>query len=139
MKEVKIKIPSSTEFIGPVVKFCYALFTDRDLEESVVSNVVTSVIEALSNAITHGNRSDITKNIDISIQVNKNRLNIKVRDEGIGFDINSLPDPLAPENLLKPYGRGIFFIKSFMDDVTFHVNKKSSTLVMKKVFEHNIE
>ena len=113
MKEVKIKIPSSTEFIGPVVKFFYALFTNRGLEESVVSNVVTSVIEAISNAITHGNRSDITKSIDISIQINKNKLNIKVRDQGHGFDINALPGPLTPENLLKPYGRGIFFIKSF--------------------------
>ena len=139
MKEVHIKIPSSTEFIGPVVKFFYALFTDRGLEENVVSNVVTSVIEAVSNAITHGNRSDITKSIDISIQINKNKLKIEVRDEGKGVDINSLPDPLAPENLLKPYGRGIFFIKSFMDDVRFHVNEKSSILVMKKIFDRNIE
>ena len=90
VKEVKIKIPSSTEFVGPVVKFFYTLFTDRGLEEHIVSNVVTAVIEAVSNAITHGNRSDITKSIDISIQVNKNKLNIKVRDEGNGFDINSL-------------------------------------------------
>lgn len=139
MKEVKINIPSSTEFVGPVVKFLYAFFSNKGIQETVASNVVTSVIEAVGNAIVHGNNNDISKKIDILIQINKNTLNIEVQDEGEGFDTDSLPDPLAPENLLKPCGRGIFLIKIFMDHVMFDFNGSGSKIIMEKSFDHNIE
>ena len=106
---------------------------------SICSRSETSVIEAVGNAITHGNQSNINKKITVSIQVNKNKINIEVQDEGTGFDVNSLPDPLAPENLLNPRGRGIFLIKSLMDKVMVDSNGKNSTLIMEKVFECDIE
>lgn len=140
MKEVNIKIPSSIEFVGPIVKFFYAMFEDKEIEETIVTHVVTSVIEAVGNAIMHGNEEDISKEIYILVQINNNKLSIKVRDEGKGFDVDSLPNPLAPENLLNPCGRGILLIKSFMDNVMFDFHDgKGSTIIMEKVFEHDIE
>ena len=139
VKELHIVIPSSTEFVGPIMSFLYALFKNKNIEEPAVSNVVTSVIEAVANAITHGNNADINKKIEIIIYVHQKSLRIEVQDEGKGFRVNSLPNPLAPENLLKPCGRGIFLIKSFMDSVEFDFKRKGTRLIMKKEFSQNIE
>jgi serine/threonine-protein kinase RsbW len=139
VKELSLVIPSSIEFVGPIMSFFYTLFKDKGIEEHVVSNVVTSVIEAIANAINHGNHADDTKKIAIGICVDKNNLTIEVKDQGPGFDVSSLPDPLAPENLLKPCGRGIFLIRSFMDNVEFRHEDGGMKLCMQKVFPFNIE
>ena len=139
MKEIQIQIPSSTEFVGPIVKFFDAMFADKGLEQSLVSNLVTSVIEAVGNAIVHGNRSDLQKNVNVLITLNKNVIKFAVHDEGRGVDIESLPDPLTPENLLKPCGRGIFLIKTFMDEVRCERNGRGSTLIMQKTLEQDLE
>ncbi len=139
VKELNIVVPSSTEFVGPIMSFLYILFKDKGIEQTVVANVVTSVIEAVANAIIHGNKADTNKKIKISVCVDKNKINIEVQDEGEGFDATNLPNPLAPENLLKPCGRGIFLIKTFMDNVDFDFEKKGTKLIMQKVFDHDIE
>ena len=139
MKEIQIQIPSSTEFVGPIVKFFDAMFVDKGLEQSLVSNLVTSVIEAVGNAIVHGNQSDLQKNVNVQMTMNENTVQFAVRDEGRGVDIETLPDPLAPENLLKPCGRGIFLIKTFMDDVRCERNGCGSTLIMQKTLSQNLE
>jgi len=81
-----------------------------------------AVRESVINAIKHGNRHDAGKFVFVEFvtrpAVNPDELAISIRDQGEGFDPNALPDPLAPENLLKSSGRGIFFMRSFMDDVT---------------------
>ena len=139
VKELRIVIPSSTEFVGPIVSFLHALFQNKGIEEKIVANVVTSVIEAVANALKHGNHADAAKKIAIALLVDRNTLAIEVQDEGAGFDATNLPDPLAPENLLAPCGRGIFLIKSYMDQVAFRFEPKGTTLSMQKVFAHNIE
>jgi serine/threonine-protein kinase RsbW len=139
VKELHIVIPSSTESVGSIISFFHGLLKDKGCEETAISNTVTSVIEAVANAIIHGNKADITKNIEISVCVDRNKLNIEVQDEGDGFDASNLPDPLAPENIPKPCGRGIFLIKSFMDNVDFDFTGKGTKLIMNKVFDRNIE
>ncbi len=139
MKEISINIPSSAEFIGPVVKFFYAFFADKSVEEGVATSVVTSVIEAVGNAIVHGNKEDARKKIDISVHIHQKTIKITVRDEGKGFDVDSIPDPRDPENLLKLSGRGIFLIRSFMDSVAFNSNGKGSTITMEKALPQNLE
>ncbi|HRR25384.1 MAG TPA: ATP-binding protein [Acidobacteriota bacterium] len=79
------------------------------------------VREAVSNAIEHGNRGDVGKPVHITFEWTPGHLRVSVRDEGKGIDESALPDPLAPDNLLKPKGRGVFFVRSFMDKVRFHV------------------
>jgi serine/threonine-protein kinase RsbW len=78
-----------------------------------------SLREAMANAIKHGNQQNLEKRVEIEMNVVDDVLEIRVRDEGPGFDPASVPDPLAPENRLRTSGRGIFYMKTFMDDVRF--------------------
>lgn len=88
-----------------------------------------AVREAVANAIKHGNLEDPTKQVQVDLTVEGDTLVIRVQDEGRGFDPTHLEDPLAPENLLKPNGRGIFYMKSFMDDVQYGVRPGGGTVV----------
>ena len=139
MKEIKISIPSSTEFVGPVVRFFDTLFADSGISTLLSANIVTSIIEAVGNAITHGNKGELGKKVAIFIQLNKEKIIIEVTDEGEGVELASLPDPLAPENILKPCGRGIFLIKSLMDEVEFNCNGKGAKIIMKKKLDYHLE
>jgi serine/threonine-protein kinase RsbW len=91
------------------------------LDDDTVHWVGVAVRESVINAIKHGNRHDESKLVDVEFSLTPasapTELIVLVRDQGAGFDPASLPDPLAPENLLKSSGRGIFFMRSFMDDV----------------------
>lgn len=82
--------------------------------------VSVAVRESVANAIKHGNKNDTQKTVHVEFAAtfgDTPELTIRVRDEGDGFDPEEVADPLAPENLLKGSGRGIFLIRSFMDDV----------------------
>jgi serine/threonine-protein kinase RsbW len=88
-----------------------------------------AVREAVANAIKHGNRQDPGKQVQVDLAMEGDSLVIRVQDEGIGFDPAHLDDPLAPENLLKPNGRGIFYMKSFMDQIEYCAGPGGGTLV----------
>lgn len=75
--------------------------------------------EALSNAFKHGNRNDPKKGVTLSFQVKKDAIVIEVEDEGEGFDLSTVPDPTATENLEIPCGRGITLMRAYMSEVTF--------------------
>ena len=85
--------------------------------------------EAVANAIKHGNRQDADKRVEVEFRVNGQSLGISVRDHGAGFRPDHVPDPLAPENLLKTDGRGIFFMRQFMDEVRYEFPPGGGTLV----------
>ncbi|MBS1817826.1 MAG: ATP-binding protein [Acidobacteria bacterium] len=90
------------------------------LDEDSMHWVSMAVRESVANAIKHGNQNDATKRVFIafdSVDHGQAGLAIRVRDEGAGFDPETVADPLAPENLLKGSGRGIFLIRSFMDEM----------------------
>jgi len=86
-------------------------FGDEDLMK-----IGMAVRESMVNAIVHGNRYNANKKVRFSVAHTTDRFTIRIADEGEGFDVESLPDPLAPENLLRTSGRGIFLIRSFMDE-----------------------
>src|SRR5512139_2445385 len=92
------------------------------LDEEGLHWVGVAVRESVVNAIKHGNCHDTAKRVHLEFtpltDEGRPGLAIRVRDEGGGFDPEEIPDPLAPENLLKASGRGIFLIKSFMDEMT---------------------
>jgi serine/threonine-protein kinase RsbW len=73
----------------------------------------------VTNAIQHGNKLDLSKTVDIRFEVMPDKLSISVRDQGNGFKAEEIPNPLDTDNLLKPSGRGIFYIRTFMDEVEF--------------------
>jgi serine/threonine-protein kinase RsbW len=90
-----------------------------NFSSEVYGNVLVSVVEAVNNAIKHGNRSDNSKMVHIGWDLNNSLLSITVADEGEGFDFSIIPDPTTPENIEKPHGRGIFLMQHLADQVEF--------------------
>lgn len=88
-----------------------------------------AVREAVANAIKHGNEQNPDKKVVVDLTVEGEELVIRVQDEGAGFDPGRVHDPLAPENLLRPNGRGIFYMKSFMDEINYGSAPGGGTLV----------
>lgn len=95
-----------------------------------------SLRESVTNAIQHGNKLDPTKLVALRFEIQEERLVITVRDQGEGVNEDQLPDPLDPENLLKPGGRGIFFVRSFMDKVSFNKSAEGHEVIMEKRLNH---
>ena len=91
--------------------------------------VDVAVREAVANAIKHGNAQDPGKQVHVDLFREGDDVVIRVEDEGVGFDPTELQNPLAPENLLKPNGRGIFYMKSFMDDIHYGPRPGGGTIV----------
>ena len=92
-------------------------------EEDDQHHISMAARECLVNAVVHGNRYSLHKKVHVAIEAAADRIRIVIRDEGEGFDLSDLPDPLADENLLRHSGRGIFLIRAFMDE--FNVRKVS--------------
>ncbi len=90
-------------------------------DEEALQQIEMAVHESVINAIWHGNKNDDSKRVWIRFEILKDRLEVRVRDQGKGFDPGNVPDPLAEENLLNISGRGIFLIRAFMDE--FRVEK----------------
>ncbi len=86
-------------------------------DEDEQHRIGMAVHESFINAVAHGNKNDATKHVRLRFQISPDRLEIRVRDEGSGFDPGGVPDPLAPQNLLSVSGRGIFLIRAFMDEL----------------------
>jgi len=86
------------------------------LSEEDLMKIGLGVRESMVNAVMHGNRYSAEKKVRFSASSTAERFTVVIADEGAGFTFESLPDPLAPENLMRTSGRGIFLIRSFMDD-----------------------
>src|SRR5262249_6550529 len=91
-----------------------------------------AVREAVVNAIEHGNQYLADKQVDVQFLVGPDALSIYVRDRGAGFDLASLLDPLEPENLLNPTGRGILWMRAFMDEVEYSAHPEGGCVIRMK-------
>jgi len=91
--------------------------------------LVTALREALANAIRHGNKQDPSRKIRIDLGIEDRVVRIRVEDEGQGFDPSAIPDPTEPQNLLRPSGRGIFYMRQFMNRVDFDRASHGGTAV----------
>lgn len=117
--------------IQKVDKFLQGANAEMGLDDGTLYRILVAVTEAVNNAILHGNASDPTKHVRVCLQTTSRLVTIRVNDEGPGFNVSSLPNPLEEANLLKEHGRGVFLIRSLMDDVRFKKLKKGSAVVMK--------
>lgn len=88
-----------------------------------------AVHESMINAVWHGNKSDPSKHVWLRFQIHNDRLEIAIRDQGAGFDVSRIPDPLASENLLNVSGRGILLVRTFMDEFRVESVVGSGTVV----------
>ena len=89
-------------------------------EEDDQHQIGMAVRECMVNAVVHGNRYSSHKRVHLEVLSAAGQITVTIADEGAGFDLNSLPDPLAPENLLRQSGRGILLIRAFMDEFDLH-------------------
>lgn len=108
--ESKLK---NVEFAGGIAR---SISATAGFDEEAGFQIEMAVHEAVINAVRHGNREDPNKKVQVKFMIFEDRLEIHIRDQGKGFDPNTLPDPLAKENLLNISGRGIFLIRKFMDE-----------------------
>lgn len=97
--------------------------------EDVAFGIDMAVREAVTNAVLHGNKLDSAKIAEVDLKKTSERLEINVSDQGKGFNPTEVADPTKPENLLKTSGRGIFFMRNFMDEVNWTVNPGGGTTV----------
>ena len=132
---IEVSIGSALEYLDLVQTITDCITGFMGFDEDSAHWIGMSVRESVTNAIQHGNKLDQSKKVDIGFEVGPDRLAITVRDQGNGFKAEQLPNPLDPENLLKPSGRGIFYIRSFMDEVEFKPLSQGGmeVLMVKKV------
>lgn len=127
---IELKIPSKMKLIYVVDSVISEIISEMGFNEEARKQVNLAVIEAGTNAIKHGNKGDSSKIAHFQFGVHSDKITIKVRDEGEGFEIAQVDDPLDPENLLRSNGRGIFLMHSCMDEVEF--NERGNEINMVK-------
>ena len=119
---VRIELPSSFDLLDLVQIVSDKLTSIAGMEEDATHWVSVAVRESVINAIKHGNKEDRGKHVTVEFLLTPrerpSEFVVEVSDEGEGFDPEEVANPLDAENVLKSSGRGIFFMKSFMDDVT---------------------
>ena len=118
---VRLQIHSTFDMVDLVQVVSDRVAQLGGMDEDAVHWIGVAVRESVINAIKHGNREDLGKLVTVEFSfapvTDPSELIVRVLDEGEGFDPQEVADPLAPENILKSSGRGIFFMRSFMDDV----------------------
>ncbi len=126
-----ILIPSSLKNIHIIEDYIDNVRNDFMIDDSIYGNIHLAVVEAVTNAIVHGNKSDENKEIFFNTEKSESSITFIVKDQGTGFDDNSIPDPTLPENREKLSGRGVFLIKNLADDVIFTDNGTSLHMIFK--------
>ena len=113
----EIELPSRLESVEEAAAMADQFARDNGFGDEVAYALDLAVRESVANAVKHGNQFDESKTVDIRFANLDAGLEVTVRDHGTGFSVEDIPDPTEPENLLKVNGRGILFMRSFMDEV----------------------
>ena len=127
-----LALKSTMESVTEVEAAADKLAAEAGLDEDARFHVSMAAREAAVNAVLHGNEYDPAKHVTASFENTGSALVITIADQGKGLDPETLPDPLAPENLLRGTGRGIFIIRSFMDEVHFRQLHPGTELTLVK-------
>lgn len=128
----KLAIPSDFEALGQVEMLVDSVCNELGVNEDFYGNVLIAVTEAVNNAIEHGNVQDHSAEVNVAVGDNPMEFCFNVKDQGKGFDFVNLPDPTAPENLMKENGRGIFLMKNLADEVVFEDGGSSVNIYFNK-------
>ena len=116
-RTVKQVLDSTLESVDEAERVTLELARESGFDEEDLDRIGMSVRECMVNAVVHGNRYNANKKVRLSLSRTPQRLTIRIEDQGDGFDPVDLPDPVAGDNLLRHSGRGIFLMKTFMDDL----------------------
>ena len=126
----EIELPSRIESVDQAAIEADEFAKSCGFGDDFVSAIDLAIRESVANAVKHGNKFDEAKSVDVTFADSAEGFEITVRDHGAGFDIDEIPDPTNPENLLKANGRGILFMNSFMDEVSWS-NHSGGGMVVK--------
>ncbi len=131
---VSYTLESTLESVNKAEELSNQLAAQAGFDEDECQRISMAVREAAVNAVLHGNAYDPKKKMTVSYENTGGELVIRIADQGKGLDVEHIPDPLAPENLLKQSGRGIFLMRAFMDEVRFRtLDPGSEVTLIKKV------
>lgn len=125
----QLELPSRLESVQEAARELAAYLAPLKLDEQIQFDLRLALSEAVANAIRYGNKLQPHQPVRLGFALSGGAVRIQVRDVGPGFDYRRLPDPTAPENLLKGSGRGVFLIHQFMDDVRFNARGNEITMV----------
>ncbi|HEX9750137.1 MAG TPA: ATP-binding protein [candidate division Zixibacteria bacterium] len=128
----RLVIPSDPHRVTEADEFLELALRKHGVPDSIVTDLAIVATELVNNAIMHGNRQNIDKMVTLTVQFSGDIVEIRVADQSDDgpFDPSTLPDPLAEENLLKEVGRGVFIVRSLMDEVTFEKGPTGGTVVV---------
>ena len=126
-----IRIGSAIENLRVVENAIDTLTNDAGISQDSYGKILIGTLEAVNNAIVHGNKSDIKKFVDVQFNLVNNNLHVTVTDEGKGFKPSEIPDPTKPENIELLAGRGVFLMSKLADEIQFNNTGNSVTMTFK--------
>lgn len=130
-ENIQFELPSALSLMHIVLEYLMKRVEKLGVIKPEQSNLFVALDEAFVNAVKHGNKFDAQKLVRVSAEISKQEARFTIEDEGEGFDVNSIPDPLDPANLFKTSGRGVLFIYNIMDEVKYNDRGNRLTMVKK--------
>ena len=119
-RKQEVKLDSTLDSVDVAEEMVKRFAAESGFAEDDVHQIGMAVRESVVNAVVHGNCYSAQKKVTLAMEAGEDRLTIKVQDQGLGFGLDNVPDPLASENLLRKSGRGLFLIRAFMDELHVH-------------------
>ncbi len=132
IKNNAITIPSLEDYLPDVDNFVEDILEKHGLNKSVIADIAISVTEVVVNAIIHGNKSILEKVVTVTVDKTKTAIEIVIVDQGEGFNPEDVDNPIDDANLLKEVGRGIFIVKSLMDDLKIEPSPTGTRFTLTK-------
>ena len=126
---LEIKLPSRIESVEEAASKVDQFAKSRGVGDDVIFAIDLAIRESVANAVKHGNKFDETKDVEVKLVDSSAGFEITVADQGDGFVVDEIPDPTNAENLLKTNGRGILFMRSFMDSVEWSNGSRGGLIV----------
>lgn len=130
-EKIEFELPSAISPMHAILDYLLNRVEKLGVVRPEQSNLFVALDEAFVNAVKHGNKYNAQKLVRITAELSRNEASFTVEDEGEGFDVNSIPDPLDPDNLFKTSGRGVLFIYNIMDEVKYNERGNRLTMVKK--------
>ena len=129
VETTELSLPSRIETVATAAAAVAQFIGRYGISDDDAFGIDMAVREAVTNAVLHGNRQDENKTVDIVLKSSPDAVEISVHDQGPGFNPEDVPDPTANENIMKTSGRGIFFMRTFMDEVDWLIRPEGGTTV----------
>ncbi|HEX2868869.1 MAG TPA: ATP-binding protein [Ignavibacteriales bacterium] len=130
METYHLEINSDPNKLPLVEEFLEEITSGANVDKTQMNNLLLAVNEAISNAMIHGNKASVDKKVKLKVEIGSGSLKVFIQDEGKGFKPDEVPDPTQPENIFRDSGRGLYIMKSCMDEVSYNFTPEGTELVL---------